>query len=143
MKPDVSMAAHELARRLREDLLPELAGFHANVAAMGAAMLEMIGDEWDGAAARLVAENRAIRALFGHAGALLDDKDLTQASQGEDKDLRISALTAANDTLRARLTDVQAHVEHADRKELASLETAIWDVLRDSVASRQIRSANF
>ena len=46
---------------------------------LAAALLHVAAEVWDGAAARLVEENRALRALLGVAGA--------------DEDLRISALT--------------------------------------------------
>ncbi|MFD2579181.1 hypothetical protein ACFSTD_12505 [Novosphingobium colocasiae] len=65
MKPDVSIAVAELANRLRTDLLAELTGFRASVAAMGAAMLDMVADEWDGAAARLVREKPRLPCAAG------------------------------------------------------------------------------
>ncbi|HZV11547.1 MAG TPA: hypothetical protein VFF94_17410, partial [Novosphingobium sp.] len=133
MKPDVSLAAAELARRLREELQPELTGFRANTAGMGAAMLDMIADAWDGAAARLVAENRALRALLQRGGDAL-------APEAAEEDLRISALTAANDRLRGQLIALHARIEQAEGPAARDLERAIWAFLRASVAARQIRS---
>lgn len=135
MKPDVSIAVRELAHRLRTDLLAELTGFRANVAAMGAAMLDMVADEWDGAAARLVRENRAFRALLAQgSGAPVT---------GDDEDLRISALTVENDRLRDAITDLMERLETDPSPDAAALLGAIWQELARTVAERRIASANF
>lgn len=139
MKPDVSLAVRELAGRLRVDLLPELKGFHANVAAMGAAMLDMVADEWDGAAARLVRENRAFRCLIDRGAAL----DWSESANGDDDDLRISALTRENDRLRGIVTELMAKLEEDASPAAAELLDAVWQELARTVADRRIASANF
>ena len=139
MKPDVSIAVTELAHRLRTDLRAELTGFRANVAAMGAAMLDMVAQEWDGAAARLVRENRAFRALIDQGAALHGQI----APGGSDDDLRISALTAHNDRLRGELTELMARLEAESGAEAAALLDAIWVELARTVAERRLASANF
>ncbi|WP_374414416.1 hypothetical protein [Novosphingobium colocasiae] len=139
MKPDVSIAVAELANRLRTDLLAELTGFRASVAAMGAAMLDMVADEWDGAAARLVRENRAFRALLDRGGALYG----SAPAGGSDEDLRISALTTENDRLRGLITTLMERLEDDASPPAASLLDAIWQELAQTVKERQIRSANF
>jgi len=143
MKPTVPHVAGELARRLRTEILPELTGFPANVVGMGAELIDMIGQQWDSAAANLVAENRAFRAVLARGGALLGDAALTAAGQGADEDLRISALTAQNDRLRAALIPLHARIEDTPGDDARALEDAIWSALRDSVQARQIASANF
>lgn len=139
MKPDVSLALTELAHRLRTDLLAELTGFRANVAAMGAAMLDMVAQEWDGAAARLVRENTAFRALLERAAALYG----SPAPGGDDTDLRISALTAENDRLRGLIIDLMARLEDDAAAPAQALLADIWAVLAQTVADRRIASANF
>lgn len=139
MKPDVSIAVAELANRLRTDLLAELTGFRASVAAMGAAMLDMVADEWDGAAARLVRENRAFRALLSRGGALYGEA----GAGGDDEDLRISALSAENDRLRDRITALMERLENDPSAEAAGLLDAIWQELARTVRERQVKSANF
>lgn len=139
MKPDISLAVGELANRLRTDLLAELTGFRANVAAMGAAMLDMVAQEWDGAAARLVRENGAFRALLDRGAALYG----TAAPGGDDADLRISALTAENDRLRGLITDLMARLEDDASGPAQALLTDIWTALANTVADRRIASANF
>ncbi len=139
MKPDIPLALGELANRLRTDLLAELTGFRANVAAMGAAMLDMVAQEWDGAAARLVNENRAFRGLLERGASLYAGT----APGGDDADLRISALTAENDRLRGLMTDLMAQLEDDTAAAAQALLAEIWTVLAETVASRQIASANF
>lgn len=143
MKPTVPHVAGELARRLRSEILPELTGFRANVAAMGAELIDMIAQQWDGAAATLVTENRALRDLLARGGALLADPALSAAGQGTDEDLRISALTAENDRLRTALIPLHARIEDTPGDAARALEDAIWAVLRDGVIARRIASANF
>lgn len=139
MKPDVSLAVGELAHRLRTDLLAELTGFRANVAAMGAAMLDMVAQEWDGAAARLVRENTAFRALVVRGADLY----ASPAPGGDEADLRISALTAENDRLRGLITDLMARLEDDQAAPAQSLLADIWTALAQTVADRRIASANF
>lgn len=139
MKPEVPLALSELANRLRTDLLAELTGFRANVAAMGAAMLDMVAQEWDGAAARLVRENGQFRSLIDRGAALYSGT----AAGGDDVDLRISALTAENDRLRGLVTDLMARLEDDAAAPAQALLGDIWTVLAESVAGRRIASANF
>ena len=135
MKPAVAKAVANFAGLLRDDLAPELTGFRANNAAMMANMFDMVAEEWDRAAARLVAENAAFRALLVRGGVAGD--------LGDDSDLRVSALEAANEVLRAKLIELHAAVEERDDAEAKALDAAIWEALRDSVEGRRIASANF
>lgn len=135
MKPSVSAAVANLAGLLRDDIAPALTGFRANNAAMMAAMFDMVAEEWDRAAARLVAENASFRAVLARGGVA--------GVPDDDGDLRVSALEAANEDLRARLTELHAAVELREDEEARALDTAIWDALRASVEGRRIASANF
>lgn len=135
MKPAVAKAVANFAGLLRDDIAPELTGFRAGNAGMMAAMFDMVAEEWDRAAARLVAENAAFRALLVRGGVAGD--------LGDDSDLRVSALEAGNELLRAKLTELHAAVEERDDAEAKALEAAIWDALRASVENRRIASANF
>jgi hypothetical protein len=135
MKPPIPAAVANLAALLRDDIAPNLTGFRAGNAGMMAAMFDMVAEEWDRAAARLVAENAAFRALL-QRGGVTDDL-------GDDSDLRVSALEAGNERLRALLTELHAKVETRGDAEARSLDAAIWDALRTSVENRRIASANF
>lgn len=135
MKPSIPAAVANLAALLRDDIAPNLTGFRAGNAGMMAAMFDMVAEEWDRAAARLVAENATLRSLLVRGGVTGD--------LGDDSDLRVSALEAGNETLRALVTELHAAVEERGDAEAQSLEDAIWDALRISVESRRIASANF
>jgi hypothetical protein len=143
MRPAVAPVAAFLATRLGQEIAPKLEGFSAGNAAMMGAMLQMMSEEWDRAASRLVEENAAVRALIRRAAAVFDDPSLADAAAGEDRDLRISRLDADNDRLRRVLTDVHARVEESAAADARALEAAIWDELRASVERRRISSANF
>ena len=135
MKPSIPAAVANLAALLRDDIAPNLTGFRAGNAGMMAAMFDMVAEEWDRAAARLVAENGAFRALLVLGGVAGD--------LGDDADLRVSALEATNERLRGLLTDLHAAVELRSDDESRALDAAIWEALRVSVESRRIASANF
>lgn len=135
MKPSIPAAVANLAALLRDDIAPNLTGFRAGNAAMSAAMLDMVAEEWDRAASRLVAENATLRALLVR-GSVTGDL-------GDDSDLRVSALEAGNENLRALLTGLHAAVEERSDAEAKSLDDAIWNALRASVENRRIASANF
>ena len=131
MTPSVPESATFLAAMLRSDILPELTGFRAGNVGMAAAMLDMIAEEWDRTAARLVSENAAFRALLG-------DAPLAGLP-----DLRISALEAENDALRRRLIDRHAALENCNDTASELQVARIWDALRASVESRRLAAANF
>lgn len=143
MRPAVAPVAAFLATRMSQEIAPKLEGFSAGNAGMIGAMLQMMSEEWDRAASRLVQENAAVRALLQRAGTVLGDASFGTAAVGDDLDLRISSLDAANDRLRRALTAVHARVEDHDGADARALEAAIWDELRASVARRRISSANF
>ena len=138
MKPAVPAATRFLAGMLRTDVVPHLTGFRAGNAAMTAAMLDMLADEWDVAASRLHSENAALHALLGKCADFLGEDGPAPLDQS---DLRVSALTATNEVLRARLIDLHAAIEENEGG--AALEDEIWAVLRDTVETRRIASANF
>lgn len=143
MKPGAALVAHELASRFRKDILPELTGFRANATAMAAELLDMIGEEWDRAAANLVAENRATRELLRDGASLLGRPDLAEVAGETDDDLRISALERENARLRTALIDLHAAVEERSDEAARALDDRIWAELSRSVEARRISSANF
>ncbi|MFN3817697.1 hypothetical protein [Blastomonas sp.] len=140
MKPDIPVAASDLAERLRTEIVPGLSGFRANNVAMTAQMLDMIGERWDDAAAVLFEENAALRVLLERGAAYRTSAGTVAAS---DTDLRISALTRANTQLRSALIALQTMVEQHDDADARALNSAIWSELRRSVDRRRVKSANF
>jgi hypothetical protein len=143
MKPGVSIVAAELANRLRTDLMAELTGFRANVAGMGAELLDMIAEQWDNAAANLVSENEDIRTVLKQGGEWFEDPEIMARASNHDTDLRISSLQRENEQLRQALIDLHERVEADSAERAKQIEEAIWQILRRSVQLRQVGSANF
>ena len=140
MKPDIPAVLAELAGLVARNAAPDLdPAERAGALGLSAALLGMAAEAWDGAAQRLVEENRALRALLSDAG---DRAGLDAALAGtEVDDLRISVLSAANARLRAGLIALQAAVEAEDSPEARALESRIWQELRLSTERRRMSSA--
>lgn len=139
MKPEAPRALANFAGILRTTIAPQLEPFSAGSAGMIAAMMDMMAEEWDRAASRLVEENAAIRRVLAKGAALLPES----ADDTDDGNLRISALEAQNERLRARLIDLHVAVEQAATPEASALENEIWAVLARSVELRRVSLANF
>ncbi len=141
MKPAIPAVLDNLAGILRDDIAPQLTGFRAGNAGMMAAMMDIVTEEWDRAAARLVAENATLRGLLARGTAFLPGP-AEDAGAGE-ADLRVSALERENERLRGRQIALHTAVETSGDPEASALDQAIWDTLRDAVECRRIASANF
>ena len=140
MKPDIPAVLAELAGLVARNAVPDVdPAERAGALGLSAALLGMAAEAWDGAAQRLVEENRAIRSLLAAAG----DRAGRNAglAEGDDGDLRISALSAGNARLRAALVDLHAEVEAESSPEARALEAAIWAELRRSTERRLASSA--
>jgi hypothetical protein len=122
MTPAVPAVLARLAEVVTRSAAPEApAAERASDLGIAASLLALAAEVWDGAADRLVTENRAIRRLLGEGGA--------------DDDLRIAALTAANHGLRARLIEAHAAAEQAGD---AARQAAIWAELAASTERRKL-----
>lgn len=140
MKPDIPAVLAELAGLVAHNADPGVdPAERAGALGLSAALLGMVAEAWDGAAQRLVEENRALRALLGWAG----DRAGRNAwlAEGDDDDLRISALSAGNARLRAALIDLHAEVELDPSPEARALEAQVWEELRRSTERRQMSGA--
>ncbi|KRB52381.1 hypothetical protein ASE02_11905 [Phenylobacterium sp. Root700] len=102
---------------------------------LSALLLSMAAEVWDGTAARLVEENRAVRALLARAGEV--GLDFAALAAGDDADLRISSLQAGNDALRAALITLHAAAEAKG----AALEADIWAELVASTERRKMAAS--
>ena len=140
MKPDIPAVLAELAGLVARNAAPDLdPAERAGALSLSAALLGMAAEAWDGAAQRLVEENRALRALLADAG---DRTGPDAALAGtEDSDLTISVLSATNARLRAGLIALHADVEAEDSPEARALESRIWQELRLSTERRRMASA--
>jgi hypothetical protein len=125
MNPKVPPVMAELAGLLLRNAAPGVPEpERASDLSLSAMLLVVAGEMWDRAAAILVEENRAIRALLGETG--------------DDGDLRISALSAENDRLRAALIEAHAMAEAAGD---TAREAAIWAELAASTERRKLSMA--
>ncbi|HXQ09809.1 MAG TPA: hypothetical protein VN805_02300 [Caulobacteraceae bacterium] len=148
MTPDTRSIITDLAGRMAMVFAPDLKSpYMAGSAGLTAAVLMMVAEEGDRTAHRLVEENRAIRAILTSAATADPPADLaarirTLAAGGDD-DLHVSALQAANNELRAALSDLQAHVETRADAAAKTLNAAIWSELVASTGRRAFSNMGF
>jgi len=122
MTPDVPSVLSELAQLLMRNAVPGVPDAErASALGLSAMLLGISAEVWDGAAHNLVAENRALRTLLGLSG--------------QDDDLRLSALRAENERLRALL--ITAQIEAEASGDIAR-QDAIWAELRASTERRKL-----
>lgn len=125
MNPSVPPVLAELAALMVRNAAPDVApAERASDLGLTSALLGLAAEVWDRQAAILVEENRALRALLDETG--------------EDANLRISALQAENNRLRAALIAAQAAAEAAGDK---VREDAIWAELVASTERRKLSTA--
>jgi hypothetical protein len=148
MKPDIDDVLIQTTQVMLQSYAPQATNSYlTSQIAMSAMLLSSAVEEWDRAAQRRVEENRAIRGLFRQAAGLGLDPGLAARlaalAEGDDADLRISALEAANMVLRAALIDLQAAVEGRADAGAAALNDAIWSELAASTERRRFAGASF
>jgi hypothetical protein len=137
MNPTVPAVLAELAGLCMRNAMPDVhPADRASSLSLSAALLGVAAEVWDGMAARLVAENRAIRPLLARAGEA--GLDFSELVVGSDDDLRLSSLQAANNALRAALIELQTA---AEAKGARDLEAAVWAELLASTERRKLASS--
>ncbi len=125
MIPTVPSVLAEMAQLLVRNADPGVApAERATALTLTSMLLGLAGEAWDGAADRLVTENRVLAAL------LPDTADETR--------LTLSALQAENARLRARLIAEQIAAEQAGDE---ARQDAIWAELRASTERRLISTS--
>ena len=125
MTPQVPAVLAELAALMLKNAQPGVPDAErASDLGLTAMLLLVTAEIWDRQAAILVEENRAIRALLGQSG--------------DDPDLRVTVLQAANDRLRAALIDLHTAAEASGD---TTTEAAIWAELVASTERRKLASA--
>ena len=148
MKPDENLVLADFAARFGGEIAPQVQpAYLAAAIGMSAGILGMIAEDWDRAAARRVEENRAVRGLFADAAALGLEPGLASRlaalAEGNDDDLRLSALEAGNEALRAALVELHAAVEAMDGAAAKALNDAIWRELAASTERRRMSAGSF
>ncbi|HEX4198558.1 MAG TPA: hypothetical protein VHZ26_14060 [Caulobacteraceae bacterium] len=148
MTPSARAILTDLAQRMGGLFGPDLkTPYLAATAGMTAGVLMMVAEEADRTAHRLAEENRAIRTIFRDAAGLPVPAGLAERlrnlAAGDETDLRISSLQAANDALRGALIDLHAFVETQPDQAAKTIEAAIWAELAASTRRRAFASATF
>ena len=148
MKPDVPEVLQTLAGHLALAVAPTVQPAYAQASlGMTAAVLGMAAEQWDGAAARLVEENAALRRLFADARSAVESHALAArleaAATGTDPGLEVSVLTTGNHALRRLLIELHAHVEERGDDAARRIDEAIWSELVRSTERRQLAGAPF
>lgn len=136
MTPAVPAVLAEIAGLAIRNTMPDVhPADRASSLGLSALLLSMAAEVWDGTAARLVEENRAVRALLARGGEV--GLDFAALAAGDDADLRISSLQAGNDALRAALIILHAAAEAKG----AALEADIWAELVASTERRKMAAS--
>jgi hypothetical protein len=122
MTPDVPSVLHELAQLLVRNAQPGVPDAErTNALTLSSMLLSLAAEVWDGAAEKLVQENRALAALL--------------PDTADESDLRLSVLGAENARLRALL--IAAHIAAETAGDTAR-EDAIWAELVASTERRKL-----
>lgn len=146
MRPDTPKVLFGIAGQLVMQIMPEVrTPIAGQTLTLSAALLSMVAQEFDRAAARLVEENRAIRTLLSDARALAGDGALqgriaAEVADTHEHDFHVSALQVVNDRLRSLLIDVHVAVESTPGEAAANLNDRIWDELKESTRRRHLAS---
>jgi hypothetical protein len=120
MTPGVPSVLSEMAGLLIRNAAPGAPDAErANALTLSSMLLALAAEVWDGAADKLVQENRALAMLLDDAAA--------------ETDLHLSVLQAENDRLRNLL--IVAHIAAEDAGDAVRQE-AIWAELRTSTERR-------
>ncbi|MFI4966358.1 MAG: hypothetical protein ACHP9T_13440 [Caulobacterales bacterium] len=115
----------ELAQLLLRNAAPDIpAAERTSALTLSAMLLGLAAEAWDGAAEKLVQENRALAVL-------LEDR-------AAEADLRLSVLRAENARLRAKLIEAQVA---AERDGDTARQDAIWAELRASTERRLLSTS--
>ena len=148
MKPEPTHVLERVMQALLADVAPAVQPPYRQAGVtMHAMLLLTVREEFDRAAARRVEENRALRALFGNADAVVEDAALkarlADAARGEDASLLVPALEESNRALRTLVIELHAHVETLASPAARRLDDAIWSELAASTARRKLMLGAF
>ncbi len=143
MKPSMDHLLMTMVNSVATRIIPAIheENYALGDAKMVAAMAIILAQEVDRAADVLIAENAALRGLFGKAvaqisGDLADRVALAAASR--DADFKVSTLEAGNAALRALLIDLHAMVEEHPEPWATALNREIWAILLHGAERRML-----
>ncbi len=143
MKPSVPALLDALGALVQREVAPALGeGYLSQQMLRSVGLLKAAAEEFDRAAARRVTENTALRALFDRSVDAVDDPALAdalrEAARGTDADLRVSALQAVNQRLRALLIELHAWSETAATPRAGAVNAEVWAELRAGAQRRRL-----
>ena len=143
MRPDPATVLGAVAGAVAAQVPTTPTPFGQQTLGIAAGLSMMLAQDIDRAPARLVEEHRATAAILRDAIPQLGDAEL--AARIEDAlahdilaDLHISALQAADDSVRALLVEVHAAVEAMPGDTAAALNERIWEELKESTRRRHL-----
>jgi hypothetical protein len=146
MKPDPPKVLRGIISQYLKSIGPELkTPFSQGNFGQGLMLLNIIAQEYDRAAARLVEEDNAIIPLLEDGLLVVADESLASrlrdAVDGDyHRDLHVSALERENNLLRGLLTELHAVVEMLESPEAVELNERIWAELQQSTRRRHVVS---
>ncbi len=143
MKPEVTTVMGGYVGTLFGSILPHLnSEYSMGDTGLMAMSFMMMAQEFDRAADIRLQENEDMRVVFSHAADIIDNADLAgllrKAASGVDASMRIHALNAANDELKAVLIELHAYVEHSKAHWAPELEMRIWSVICAGTERRKL-----
>lgn len=147
MRPNGDEVLRGVQSSLLTYILPELQTAYARTElTIVQALLGIVAGEWDGAAQRLVDDNRSLRELARRGAEALASQDdaaeladeVRSLAEETDPSLRLSDLSAANGRLRDALGRLGAHLEGAEAPALRELRAALIERLRAEAESRAL-----
>jgi hypothetical protein len=151
MRPNQQEVLTGTMRALATYILPELQTDHARLElTLINILLGSVAVELDGAAQQLVDDNAALRALARRGADALAASDGSSADTGaladelralageKDASVRLSDLTAANDSLHAAIGRLAALVEAGDAPALRELRQPVMECLHAEAEKRAL-----
>jgi hypothetical protein len=145
MRPDPGRVLQGIAVNLLTSVMQEIrTPFGQQTVGIAGSLAIMTAEEFDRAADRLVAENRAVRAILSDGLPLVDGDTSAAVSAALTSppahDFRVSSLLAENDALRAGLVSLHAGVEKSATPEARAMDERIWAELIESTRRREFTS---
>lgn len=144
MRPEADQILNFCAGQWLGELAPQLAADYARSTASLNAMLTIFAaQEYEHGAEIRARENKELRTLLARHAPSAGDTTLTQAlsdaAAERDQTLTISALNAANNTLKSLLIRLQCALETQASPEAQAAAKQIWESLAAMAERRMLR----
>lgn len=146
MKPDPPLVLRGIVSQYLKSIGPELSTpFAQGNFGQGLMLLNIIAQEYDRAAARLVEEDNAILPLLAAGLPLVSEDSLASRlrealDNSYHADLHVSALERENSLLRGLLAELHSFVEELPNPAAVELNERIWAELQESTRRRHVVS---